>query len=359
MPWHAGGRLGGSASVGDSLLLRQEVYGAENSPKKATQKFTSTARAAGQEILTHRMASPRSLSRMRAENKIKRRELAGTQWEFGTSSDLADWQKTVREGTVLNSGMRTAHRLNTSNGEATARLVSAAAKTRARRVAMESGAAVRFDGETGDPGGIYGQDHKTYATLQEARAGDPDNAWDTRAMVQKCKYASHELWPSAYDKSDFETDEKRRQRTLANACGSPEAMLKERVDLAASGREKKKAFQRGQIDCLRFQPGQRSADGYYNRRTNDFALPEGGQRASQSDQKKINLERKRALSGTQWQFGLTDTWQTDFKTTMHKDISSGVTGDCLTELVAAKGRARALKARLTKTTIELGGDTWG
>jgi len=226
---------------------------------KARQKFTSTARAAGQEILSHRMASPRTLARMRAENKVKRRELAGTQWEFGTSHDLEDWRSAVREGAVLNSGMRNAHALNAADTQLTSRLEASAAQSKARRRAMESGDSVRFDGKD-DPAAIFGQSHKKIATLQEAREGAPSAFLDTKAMVQKCKYASNELWPNVYDKNDFETDEKRRQRTLANACGSPTDMLRERRALADEGREKKKAFQRGQIDCLRFHPDLKKAD---------------------------------------------------------------------------------------------------
>jgi len=45
---------------------------------------------------------------------------------------------------------------------------------------------------------------------------------------------------------------------------------------------------------------------------------------------------------------------------MHKDISSGLgSGDSLTDLCDAKARARQLKSNLTKTTIQLGGETWG
>ena len=86
---------GGSGSTmkssfsGDGLLLRQSVYGNASPSEKMVSRLTSTARAAGQAILDHNIASPRAIARMRAENKVKRQELAGTQWQFGTKDDIA------------------------------------------------------------------------------------------------------------------------------------------------------------------------------------------------------------------------------------------------------------------------------
>ena len=53
-------------------------------------------------------------------------------------------------------------------------------------------------------------------------------------------------------------------------------MMRARRKLVEEGKEKKVAFQRGQIDCLRAHPNLRSRDGFYNRRTGDFDLPEAG-----------------------------------------------------------------------------------
>ena len=205
------------------------------------------------------MASPRAIARMRAENKAKRQELAGTQWEFGTKQDMDEWRSTVKSGTELNSGMLRTHRLNLADGDREARFAKQAEMSRARRRAMESGAGVRFD-EAGAEQGKYDQGHKSYSSLQQARREGTDV--DTKAMVQRFKYASNELWPNVYDKSDFETDERRRQRTLASACGSPQEMLRTRRALVEEGKEKKVAFQRGQIDCLRAHPNLTSRDGF-------------------------------------------------------------------------------------------------
>ena len=360
MSWHAGHSLCKSASLGEELLMRQEVYGKADSPKKTVKKFTSTARAAGEAILDHRMASPRAIARMRAENKEKLQEMRGAQWKLGTTADMDDWRKEMKQGTVLNSGMLNTHRLNLADADAKERYAKQNEQSKERRRVMESGAGVRFD-QTGSEQGKFLQDHKTLSTLQEARKGNPNEHLDTKAMVLKFKYASNKLWPSAYDKSDFETDEKRRQRTLAHACGSPVEMMKARRRLVEQGKEKKKAFQRGQIDCLRAHPNLNSRDGFYNRRKGDFDLPDGAPRTNLSDQKKVNRERKRALSGTQWQFGITDEWQHDFTTTMHNAISAdnSINADSLSDLMAAKENAKHLKAHLTRTTIQLGGDSWG
>ena len=359
---------GGSGSTmkssfsGDGLLLRQSVYGNASPSEKMVSRLTSTARAAGQAILDHKIASPRAIARMRAENKVKRQELAGTQWQFGTKDDMADWRTAVKSGTELNSGMLRTYRLNQADGDAKTRYAKQDEERKERRRVMECGAGVRFD-EADSERGKYAQDHKLYSSLQEARNNNPGGHLDTKAMVLKFKYASNQIWPSnVYDRSDFETDEKRRQRTLATACGSPVDMMRARRKLVEEGKEKKVAFQRGQIDCLRAHPNLRSRDGFYNRRTGDFDLPEAGPgRASLEHQKQVNRERKQALSGTQWQFGLTDAWQTDFQTTMHSAVSAknSINADSLTELCESKDRAKKLKAHLTRTTIQLGGDSWG
>ena len=41
-----------------------------------------------------------------------RRELAGTQWSFGSGRDMDDWRSEIKRGTVLNSGMLETHEAN-------------------------------------------------------------------------------------------------------------------------------------------------------------------------------------------------------------------------------------------------------
>ena len=236
------------------------------------------------------------------------------------------------------------------------------ANSKARRKAMEGGTGAQID----DPGlgdfDKFSQAHKVMSSLAEAERGGGLSQAEMKKMKIAFKYKSNELWPDQYEPSDYDTDMRRQNRSLAKHCGSPLKMMQERQRLLEQGKAKKIAFQRGQIDCLKKQGDyQKLRDGFYSKRTEDYDMPDDAEIPTGQDldeQRRVNKIRRKKLAGTQWQFGLTNKWQCSFTTTMHDSISAGVNSDSLAELVEAKENAKVLKKNLTQTTLQLGGETW-